>query len=73
MSTQDFIRLGVDVCVTVGALTIARYRIKRRLDARKEYDAAFKELEKAGRQNAVFLSNVSHVQATAGISYRLLG
>ncbi len=60
MSTQDFIRLGIDVCVTVGALTIARYRIKRRLDARKEYNSAFKELEKAGRQNAVFLSNVSH-------------
>ncbi len=60
MIPQDMIRLGIDVSVTVGALAIARYRIKRRLDGRKEFETAFAELEKAGRQNAVFLSNVSH-------------
>ncbi len=60
MSSRDMIRLGIDAAVMFGAVSIARYRIKRRLKARKEYNSAFEELEKAGRQNAVFLSNVSH-------------
>ena len=60
MDPQDIIRLGIDAAVMIGAVSIARYRIKRRLDARKQYDIAFAELEEAGRQNAVFLSNVSH-------------
>ncbi len=60
MEPKDVIRLGIDVSVTVGALAIARYRIKRRLDGRKQMESAYAELEKAGRQNAVFLSNVSH-------------
>ncbi len=60
MEPHDMIRLGIDVSVTLGALAIARYRIKRRLVDRKRFNDAFTELEKAGRQNAVFLSNVSH-------------
>ncbi|MCI8375139.1 MAG: response regulator [Lachnospiraceae bacterium] len=60
MPPRDMIRIGIDIAVTLGALSIARYRIKRRLKARVQYDTAITELEKAGRQNAVFLSNVSH-------------
>lgn len=60
MAFRDMIRLGIDAAVMFGAVSIARYRIKRRLKGRKDYDSALAELEKAGRQNAVFLSNVSH-------------
>ena len=78
MASRDIIRLGIDMCVTLGALLIARYRIKRRLFARKEYNTAIAELEKSGRQNAVFLSNVSHelrtpINMVLGISDVVLG
>ncbi len=53
-------RLVLGVCVTVGAISIARYRINRRLETRRDFDKTLRELETAGRQNAVFLSNVSH-------------
>ena len=60
MVTLDIIRLGLGATVVVGAVSIARYRINRRQEARKRYDQTLAELETAGRQNAEFLSNVSH-------------
>lgn len=56
----DAIRLGIGATVVFGAAAIARYRINRRNEARKRYDATLEQLETAGRQNAEFLSNVSH-------------
>lgn len=60
MGIQNILRLGIGAAVVAGALLIAKYRIKRRKEARKRYDSTFAKLEKAGRQNADFLSNVSH-------------
>ncbi len=60
MEDTEVVRLVLGVCVTVGALSIARYRINRRLESRKNFEKTLRELETAGRQNAVFLSNVSH-------------
>lgn len=60
METDDMIRLGLGVTVVAGSMTIARYRINRRLGSRQRYEATLVQLEKAGRQNAEFLSNVSH-------------
>ncbi|MCI8596924.1 MAG: response regulator [Lachnospiraceae bacterium] len=60
MGGREIMRLGIGAAVMTGATAIARYRINRRLEARKRFDIAFAELETAGRQNAVFLSNVSH-------------
>lgn len=60
MHPQDIIRLGFGSSVVAGAMAISVYRIKRRLTSRKKYDQTLIELEKAGKQNAEFLSNVSH-------------
>ncbi len=60
MEDTEVVRLVLGVCVTVGAISIARYRINRRLETSKDFDKTPRELETAGRQNAVFLSNVSH-------------
>ncbi len=60
MKDTEVVRLVLGVCVTVGAISIARYRINRRLETRRDFDKTLRELETAGRQNAVFLSNVSH-------------
>ncbi len=60
MGAQNLIRLGFGTSVVAGAMTIARYRINRRLESRKKYDSTLEQLEKAGQQNAEFLSNVSH-------------
>lgn len=60
MGYQDMVRLGIGCMVVLGAAGIARYRINRRNHARKHYDNTLAELEKAGRQNADFMSNVSH-------------
>ncbi len=60
MEDTEVVRLVLGVCVTVGAISIARYRINRRLETRRDFDKTLRELETAGRQNAVFLSNVSH-------------
>ncbi len=60
MENTEVVRLVLGACVTVGAISIARYRINRRLETRKDFDKTLRELETAGRQNAVFLSNVSH-------------
>lgn len=60
MGNEEFIRLLLGIAVMAGSAGIARYRINRRNVNRKQYDAAFTQLETAGRQNAIFLSNVSH-------------
>ncbi|MCI8659773.1 MAG: response regulator [Lachnospiraceae bacterium] len=60
MGTQNIVRLGLGATVVAGAMAIAIYRIKRRLEAKRKFDSTVKELETAGRQNAEFLSNVSH-------------
>ncbi|MCI8512029.1 MAG: response regulator [Lachnospiraceae bacterium] len=60
MDGQSVIRLGFGTSVVAGAMVIARYRLNRRLEAREKYDSTVVQLERAGRQNADFLSNVSH-------------
>lgn len=60
MKAQDLIRLGFGTSVVAGAIFIAKYRINRRRETRKNYDSTLVQLEKAGQQNAEFLSNVSH-------------
>ena len=60
MYTEDIMRLILGVTVVIGAMLIARYRINRRRETRKEHDSTLAQLEKAGKQNAEFLSNVSH-------------
>lgn len=60
MESQQLIRLVMGATVIAGAISIATYRINRRREARKQYDATLVQLETAGRQNAEFLSNVSH-------------
>lgn len=60
MGYQNMVRLGIGGVIVFGATAIARYRISRRNSARKHYDNTLAQLEKAGRQNADFMSNVSH-------------
>ena len=60
MSTQYIIRLGFGSTVVAGSMAIARYRIKRRQETRIKHESTLAQLEKAGQQNAEFLSNVSH-------------
>lgn len=60
MGAQDIIRLMFGATVVAGAMAIAKYRIDRRRQSRKKYSGTLAELEKAGKQNAEFLSNVSH-------------
>ena len=57
---QNAVRLGIGAMVVMGAALIARVRIDRRNAARKKYDNTLVQLETAGRQNAEFMSNVSH-------------
>lgn len=57
---QNAVHLGIGVMVVTGAALIARVRIDRRNAARKKYDNTLVQLETAGRQNAEFMSNVSH-------------
>ncbi len=57
---QKLIRLGFGISVVTGAMVIAVYRLNRRAESREKYDSTLVQLEKAGRQNAEFLSNVSH-------------
>lgn len=60
METQELVRMGFGITIVAGATAIARYRIIRRRIARGEQESILEQLEKAGRQNAEFLSNVSH-------------
>ncbi len=78
MEFKETVQLALGLIVMVGAAAIARYRIDRRKADRRRYDTAFAELEKAGRQNAEFLSNVSHelrtpINMVLGISDVTLG
>lgn len=60
LGLRDGVRFMLGIFVTAGATAIARYRINRRLEARKRYKRVAEQLETVGRQNADFLSNVSH-------------
>ena len=60
MENLDVFRLGLGVFVTLGGVVLAIYWINRRNAQRKWYERVFSELESAEKQNAVFLSNVSH-------------
>ncbi|MCI8538861.1 MAG: response regulator [Oscillibacter sp.] len=60
ISIQNVIRLGLGATVVAGAVAIARYRINRRIEDRKRQRSIVAQLEAAKRQNAEFLSNVSH-------------
>ena len=60
MGTQNMIRMGLGITVVVGSMLISRFRINRRLESRAIYDNTLAELKKSERQNAEFLSNVSH-------------
>ncbi len=78
MEFGEMVQLMLGLTVMFGAVAIARYRIDRRKADRRRYDTAFAELEKAGRQNAEFLSNVSHelrtpINMVLGISEVTLG
>ena len=60
LELQEIFRLGLGAVVIFGSAALARYWINRRTAQRKWYENIFAELETAGKQNAVFLSNVSH-------------
>ena len=60
MEFRDIVRIGIGAVVTLGGTALARYWVNRRNVQRKWYEHVFEELETAGKQNAVFLSNVSH-------------
>ncbi len=60
MGTQNMIRMGLGITVVAGSMLISRFRINRRLESRAIYDNTLAELKKSERQNAEFLSNVSH-------------
>lgn len=59
-SIQNLIRLALGATVVVGAVLIARHRINRRMEDKRRHRNTFAQLEAAKRQNAEFLSNVSH-------------
>ncbi len=78
MESQDIFRLGLGAVVTLGGVLLAKYWIERRSVQQKWYERIFKDLETAGKQNAVFLSNVSHelrtpINMVIGISEVALG
>ncbi|WP_300412778.1 response regulator [uncultured Oscillibacter sp.] len=78
MGSQDIFRLGLGAVVTLGGVLLAKYWIERRSVQQKWYERVFKDLETAGKQNAVFLSNVSHelrtpINMVIGISEVALG
>ncbi len=78
MDVQDVIRLGLGAVIVAGALSIAKYRINRRIEERQWYAETLTQLETVEQQNAEFLSNVSHelrtpVNMVLGISEVALG
>lgn len=78
MDRQDIFRLVLGILVTFGGTMLAAYWIERRNTQRRQYETVFKELETAGKQNAVFLSNVSHelrtpINMVIGLSEVALG
>ncbi len=60
MGIQNAIRLGLGGVVLVGSVAIARYRINRSQAERDRHSRVLDQLEMAGKQNVIFLSNVSH-------------
>ncbi len=60
ITVQELIRLCLGATVVAGAVAIARYRINRRIEDRKQQRNTMTQLTVAKRQNAQFLSNISH-------------
>lgn len=60
ITVQEVIRLCLGATVVAGAVAIARYRINRRMEDRKQQSSTMAQLAAAKRQNAQFLSNISH-------------
>lgn len=78
MKGEDIFRLMLGASAVLGALTVTKYRINRRLVEREKYVSMQEQLATAVRQNAEFLSNVSHelrtpVNMVIGISEVALG
>lgn len=78
MERWDAFRLLFGLTITLGGATLGRYWIGRRNVQRAWYENVFAELERTGKQNAVFLSNVSHeirtpINMVIGISEVILG
>nr|WP_302020508.1 response regulator [uncultured Acetatifactor sp.] len=78
MGEVNLLRLVLGAAAVMGSLTVARYRINRRIGEREKYESMQKQLAVAVRQNAEFLSNVSHelrtpVNMVIGISEVALG
>ena len=78
MGSRDVSRLALGVLVVFGGSALARYWINRRNLQQEWYKNMFTELESAGKQNAVFLSNLSHelrtpINMVIGISEVALG
>ncbi len=78
MGFQDIFRLAFGVVMTFSGVALAQYWINRRTAQREWYERIFAELETAGKQNAVLLSNVSHelrtpINMVIGISEVALG
>ncbi len=78
MGGLEAFRLALDTFMVFGGVALASYWVNQRNAQRKWYEQVFKELESAGKQNAVFLSNVSHelrtpINMVIGISEVALG
>jgi len=73
MGSQNLIKLGVGIVVTLGAMVLSNTLINRRRKEHKGMGEIEKQLETARRQNADFLANVSHelrtpINMVSGIS-----
>ena len=64
MGAENLVRLGLGVAGTGGAMLLSDTAIKRRREERKELTEMAGLFEDAKRQNAEFLSKVSHVLRT---------
>lgn len=78
MDDTEMFRLFVGAIVTFSGTILEGYWINRRNAQKKMYEGVFEELETAGKQNAVLLSNVSHefrtpINMVIGISDVALG
>lgn len=60
MDFQNVVRLVLGAAVVTGAVEITRRRINRRRVELQRYHRILEQLETLGKQNALFLSNVSH-------------
>ena len=78
MELQDVFRLGLGAVIVFGGTALARYWVNKRSAQRTWYEKVFTELETAGKQSAIFLSNASHelrtpINMVVGISEVALG